>query len=109
MQRQIRRNLMFGAFALFVALPVQDRPQATCNRCPATYIANEELQAYSKRVPPDILVSDQQVRALDVGKTNVDVGIVYRGKLSGGSPSVAEHDFISEVYHIIDGSGTLVT
>jgi mannose-6-phosphate isomerase-like protein (cupin superfamily) len=35
--------------------------------------------------------------------------MVYRGKLDGPRPdSVAEHDLVSEVYHIIDGSGTLV-
>jgi mannose-6-phosphate isomerase-like protein (cupin superfamily) len=35
--------------------------------------------------------------------------MVYRGKLDAPNPdSVAEHDQISEVYHIISGSGTLV-
>jgi hypothetical protein len=34
---------------------------------------------------------------------------VYRGKLDIPAPnSVAEHDLVSEVYHVIDGSGTLV-
>ena len=48
------------------------------------------------------------MRATDIGKAHVDVGVVYRGKLAGKSP-VAEHDLVSEVYHVIDGSGTLVT
>ena len=53
---------------------------------------------------------DQQIRAVDVGKSNVDVGVVYRGKLTSPAPdSVAEHDQVSEVYHIIDGAATLVT
>ena len=103
------RNLMLGVFAVFMAIPAQDRPQPTCNRCSASYIPNDELQAYLKRVPAETGVSDQQVRAVDSGKTNVAIGIVYRGKLSGGSPNVAEHDFISEVYHVIDGSATIVT
>jgi len=35
--------------------------------------------------------------------------MVYRGKLDAPAPdSVAEHDLVSEVYHIIDGSATLV-
>jgi hypothetical protein len=35
--------------------------------------------------------------------------MVYRGKLDApGKESVAEHDLVSEVYHIVDGSGTLV-
>jgi mannose-6-phosphate isomerase-like protein (cupin superfamily) len=35
--------------------------------------------------------------------------MVHRGKLDAPAPnSVAEHDLVSEVYHIIDGSATLV-
>jgi mannose-6-phosphate isomerase-like protein (cupin superfamily) len=71
-----------------------------------TYIKSDEIQAYLKRAPADA-VSDQQVRAVDVGKSNVDIGVVYRGKQTAGG-AVAEHDLVSEVYHIIDGSATLV-
>lgn len=90
------------------ALYAQDaRP--TCNQCPGTYVPNEELQAYVKRAIANHLV-DQQVRAVDIGKSNVDIGVVYRGKLAApAADSVAEHDQVSEVYHIIDGSATLVT
>jgi hypothetical protein len=56
------------------------------------------------------LQQSQQIRSVDIGKSQVGIGVVYRGKLSGPVPdSVAEHDLISEVYHIIDGSATLVT
>jgi mannose-6-phosphate isomerase-like protein (cupin superfamily) len=82
-------------------------PKPTCNKCSATYIPNEEMQAYLTRATV-ASVSDQQVRALDFGKGHVDIGVVYRGKVTGDAP-VAEHDRVSEVYHIIDGSGTLVT
>ena len=90
------------------ALAAQDaRP--TCNKCPATYIPNGEVQQYLKRAIADKLI-DQQIRAVDAGKTNVDVGLVYRGKLDSPAPnSVAEHDQVSEVYHVIDGAATLVT
>ena len=50
------------------------------------------------------MIADQQVRAVNVGKSNVDIGVVYRGKLTGNSPG-AEHDQVSEVYHVIDGGG----
>jgi mannose-6-phosphate isomerase-like protein (cupin superfamily) len=79
----------------------------SCNRCSGTYISRNELEAYLQRAKGEA-VSDQQVRAVDIGRSNVDIGVVYRGKLSGNSP-VAEHDLVSEVYHIIDGSATLVT
>ena len=87
------------------ALPAQDtRP--SCNKCSGTYITSDEIQAYLKRSPRDAVVTDQQVRAVDVGKSNVDVGVVYRNSAASGA--VAEHDLVSEVYHVIDGSATLV-
>jgi mannose-6-phosphate isomerase-like protein (cupin superfamily) len=57
-------------------------------------------------------VADQQVRAVDVGRSNVDVGVVYRGKLAASDSAkspVAEHDLVSEIYHVMDGEATLVT
>jgi mannose-6-phosphate isomerase-like protein (cupin superfamily) len=78
----------------------------SCNKCSGTYINSSEIQAYIKRSPPDA-VADQQVRAVDVGKSHVDIGVVYRGKQTAGG-AVAEHDLVSEVYHVIDGSATLV-
>jgi mannose-6-phosphate isomerase-like protein (cupin superfamily) len=87
------------------ALAGQDT-HPSCNKCSGTYIASGEIQAYLKRAPADAVVTDQQVRAVDVGKTNVDIGVVYRNKTAGGA--VAEHDLVSEVYHVIDGSATLV-
>jgi len=83
-------------------------PQPTCNMCPGVYIPAEELQAYTKKAMEEKLV-DQQVRSIDIGKANVAIGVEYRTKLDKPGPnSVAEHDQVSEVYHIIDGSATLV-
>jgi mannose-6-phosphate isomerase-like protein (cupin superfamily) len=91
------------------AVYAQNVPTATCQGCPATYISNEELQAYLKRALARNQI-DQQVRSVDIGKSGVAVGMVHRGKLDGPQPnSVAEHDHVSEVYHIISGAATLVT
>jgi mannose-6-phosphate isomerase-like protein (cupin superfamily) len=105
----MKRFMTCAAAVVFALFAQETKPN--CNHCSATYISTDELQAYLKRAPARIVandVSDQQVRALDIGKVNVDIGIVYRRALSGGSP-VAEHDLVSEVYHVIDGSATLVT
>jgi mannose-6-phosphate isomerase-like protein (cupin superfamily) len=107
---KILSKLITAAIAVGSALCAQDG-KPSCDHCAATYIGNDELQAFLRRAPSRIVandVSDQQVRALDIGKINVDIGIVYRRALSGESP-VAEHDLVSEVYHVIDGSATLVT
>jgi mannose-6-phosphate isomerase-like protein (cupin superfamily) len=106
----VRSTLLVFAMAaspIFTVL-AQD-PQPTCRMCPATYIPESEIQAYVKKAISEKL-TDQQVRDVDIGKSHVAVGVVHRGRLTAPAPeSVAEHDFVSEVYHIIDGSATLVT
>jgi mannose-6-phosphate isomerase-like protein (cupin superfamily) len=94
-----------GAVATF-ALSAQE---PTCHGCPATYIERGELDTYAKRAMDNGL-TDQQVRSVDLGKSQLGLGIVYRGKLDQPpKDAVAEHDFISEVYHVIEGSATLET
>src|ERR1700722_13248325 len=83
-------------------------PQPTCAMCPGTYIPRSELEAYTRKALAENLL-DQQVRDIEIGKAHVGIGMVYRGKLEKPKPdSVAEHDQVSEVYHIVSGSGTLV-
>jgi len=83
-------------------------PQPTCAMCPGYYIPASELQAYTNKAVAEKL-TDQQVRDVEIGKAHVGIGMVHRGKLDGPLPnSVAEHDQVSEVYHIIDGSATLL-
>src|SRR5712691_542349 len=108
------RNFLLGlaaAACVMTAAVIAQRssdPQPTCKMCPGTYIPVSELEAYTKKAIAEKRV-DQQVRAVDIGKSNVAIGMVYRGKLDAPGPaSVAEHDLVSEVYHIISGSGTLV-
>ena len=98
-----------GVMCSLGALMAQVDLQPTCANCPATYIANAEVQAYAQKAIAERL-TDQQMRDVNIGKSHVGVGVVYRGKLSAPAPeSVAEHDLVSEVYHVIEGSATLVT
>jgi mannose-6-phosphate isomerase-like protein (cupin superfamily) len=99
-------GITFSVAALMGQVSTDPRP--TCNMCPGTYIPVDELQAYTKKAIAEKL-TDQQVRDIDIGKAHIGIGMVYRGKLDAPAPeSVAEHDLVSEVYHIIDGSATLV-
>jgi mannose-6-phosphate isomerase-like protein (cupin superfamily) len=94
--------------ASLVVAQIIDNPKPTCTMCPGTYIPLAELQAYTKKAIAEKRI-DQQVRDIDIGKAHIGIGMVYRGKLDAPGPeSVAEHDLVSEVYHIISGSGTLV-
>jgi mannose-6-phosphate isomerase-like protein (cupin superfamily) len=106
------RKLVLGLAAVLCvvvgAVAQQTDPQPTCKMCPGTYIPVSELQAYTSKAIAEKLV-DQQVRDIEIGKAHVGIGMVYRGKLDAPAPdSAAEHDLVSEVYHIIDGAATLV-
>jgi mannose-6-phosphate isomerase-like protein (cupin superfamily) len=100
----------FGVVSLALPLLAQE-PKPTCNHCPATYIPKSELDAYHQRGVESNLI-DQQVRTVDVGKVQVGIGSIYRtGKTltSSSGETVAEHEQISEIYYIIEGSATLLT
>lgn len=87
------------------------QPAPTCTKCPGTYIPKSELDAYTAKAV-QFGITDQQVRSVDIGKSQVGIGMVTRPHLEAGpirAGSVAEHEQISEVYYIIEGSGTLIT
>ncbi len=91
-----------------VGLAAQESgPQPSCKMCPGTYVSNEEIQAYVKRAVANDL-TDQQVRNVDIGKSNVAAAVVHRKPINNPNAVVAEHDLVSEVYHVISGSATLV-
>jgi mannose-6-phosphate isomerase-like protein (cupin superfamily) len=105
--KRILLGLATAAFLVAATMAQQSDPQPTCKMCPGTYIPVTELQAYTKKAIAEKLV-DQQVRDIELGKAHVGIGMVYRGKLDmPAKDSVAEHDLVSEVYHIIEGSATL--
>jgi mannose-6-phosphate isomerase-like protein (cupin superfamily) len=79
------------------------------------YIPKSELDGYNQRAIEHKLV-DQQVRSVDIGKVQVGIGSIYRGKLGQAvglenqvAEAVAEHEQVSEVYYVIEGSATLLT
>jgi mannose-6-phosphate isomerase-like protein (cupin superfamily) len=108
------RNFLLGLVAaacvmtaVVIAQRGNDNPQPTCKMCPGTYIPVTEIQAYTKKAIAEKL-TDQQVRDVELGKVHVGIGVVYRGKLDApAKDSVAEHDLVSEVYHIVEGTATL--
>ena len=111
---QIQRVVVKIAILTFViaVFPLlAQEPKPTCNHCSATYIPKSELDAYTERAIAHKIV-DQQVRSVDIGKSQIGIGMVTRGKLApgaGGAEAVAEHEQISEVYYIIEGTATFLT
>jgi mannose-6-phosphate isomerase-like protein (cupin superfamily) len=111
---QIQRVIVKIALLTFViaVFPLlAQEPKPTCVHCSATYIPKSELDAYTERAIAHKIV-DQQVRSVDIGKSQIGIGMVTRGKLApgaGGAEAVAEHEQISEVYYIIEGTATFLT
>ena len=107
------KTIILAAAALgLLAVPAQaqspnNNPDPSCHMCEGTYIPKEEIQAYLDKAVKERKV-DQQDRDIDIGKVHIALGVERRGKLDKpGAHAVAEHDLVSEVYHVIDGSATL--
>jgi mannose-6-phosphate isomerase-like protein (cupin superfamily) len=115
-QRIILKILALSAvLTVFPALAQNVEPHPTCNHCQAVYVPKSELDGYNQRAIEHKLV-DQQVRSVDVGNVQVGIGSIYRGKLGQAqglenqvAEAVAEHEEVSEVYYVIEGSATLLT
>ena len=107
------RSIVFGVALISVAFLVgrfsaQD-VQPSCVMCPATYVSAEEIREY-EAVSKATGLTDQQIRSLDIGKTNLQVAVVHRGSLPAPRPrSVAEHDLVTETYYVLSGGGTVLT
>jgi mannose-6-phosphate isomerase-like protein (cupin superfamily) len=110
--QSLSTKILIGAGVAVLTLMAQSGgPSPTCRHCSATYIPVSELDAYTAKAIQYQLV-DQQVRSVDIGKVQIGIGMVTRGRLlpdPNRKGTVAEHEQVSEVYHVIDGEGTLLT
>lgn len=82
--------------------------QPTCDNCVASYVSAAEIQRY-QQVSLSSGAIDQQVRSIDIGKSNTQVAYARRGALRERRNRVAEHDLVTEVYIVLSGSGTILT
>jgi hypothetical protein len=101
------KRIVLSALAGLLALPAITFAQ---NGAPPNYafdITKADLDLIRKTPP-----GDRQIRVVDMGKYNMGIGLVYRGKTNDkpGDPiSVLYHDYTPETYIITDGSGVLTT
>jgi mannose-6-phosphate isomerase-like protein (cupin superfamily) len=97
-------------FALyFAATNVTTAQQETSHAksLPATYVSLEDIQANLKAVPNGATNPEPNVRVVDAGGYNVSVGVIHRPETPLGGAAV--HFKVTEIYHVMDGAGTLVT
>ncbi|HWZ33044.1 MAG TPA: hypothetical protein VNX18_17000 [Bryobacteraceae bacterium] len=70
-------------------------------------ITDADVKSVLKNAPPAV---DQQLRVVDMGKYNLAVGIIHRGKTREGAPATGIfHAQETETYIIVSGGGTLIT
>jgi mannose-6-phosphate isomerase-like protein (cupin superfamily) len=100
---------MRTALVLAVALSITGVAFAQAPRGTATDITKAEIDAIIKK-NAGAPVSDQQIRIININNEyNVGVGVVHRAKTEKQSVGGSEHSQITEIYHVISGTGTLVT
>jgi quercetin dioxygenase-like cupin family protein len=89
------------ATSLLAQAPAAKQPRGT-----ATDVTNADIMAAVSKMTT--AVSDVQLRVAGIeGQPNVGVGVVRRAKPAGANS--IEHSQITEVYHFIRGTATLVT
>ena len=96
--------LTFALGIAGAAVAAEHQPRGT-----AADIPNAEIQRIIGKTP-NLPVSDQQIRMLNInGEYNVGVGVVHRAKTKKQSVGGSEHGQITEIYHVISGTGTMLT
>src|SRR4030095_3595287 len=114
--RKVVLNFLAVAFALSITgnfrAQTQNVPAASpdLHRGTAVDINNSKMEALTRKVAAEP-VAGQAIRIVSVnGEYNLAMGIVSRLKTTPKkAPSAIEHSHITEIYHVISGSGTLVT
>jgi mannose-6-phosphate isomerase-like protein (cupin superfamily) len=102
------QRIFLGAVGiLFLVSHTITSSQASLPPKVATDITAAEVQAVLNAPTGG---GDRQMKVVDIGKYNVSVGVLRRGKTTPGAPVGAiNHEHVTEVYYVISGTGTLVT
>ena len=90
---------MTTLFVLLLALAAEQTPM------PASIISKEDHEAVLKKQIADKVV-DQPIKATDILGGRTAVAMLHRAK---PETSALIHDYVTETYYILSGSGTFVT
>ena len=103
-------GLLAFLFALSAATPDVATAQGAASATkplPATYVSAADIQANLSAAPNSATNPQPNIRVVDAGGYNVAVGVIHRQQTPPGVAAV--HSKVSEIYHVTDGAGTLVT
>ena len=103
-----------SVLVLFVVILMADSKLATAQQVipatstlPATYVGASDIQANLNGAPNAATNPQPNVRVVDAGGYNIAVGVIHRPQTPLGG--VAVHFKVTEIYHVMEGAGTLVT
>lgn len=100
-------SLRFAALLLAAAPTVAFAQQPQQAPLPATDVTGAALSAFIDAMPKNA-ITDASIKVADVGGYHVGIFGVFRPKSMPGD-AIAHETRTSEVYYILEGSGTLVT
>ena len=102
-------GLLASLLALSWASPKVAGQQAlpATSSLPATYVSAADIQANLNGAPNSAVNPQPNIRVVDAGGYNLAVGVIHRPETPPGVAAV--HFKVSEIYHVMDGAGTLVT
>src|SRR4030088_2486626 len=103
-------GLLAFLFALSAAAPEVATAQKAAARArprTATYVSATDIQANPNGTPNAATNPQPNVRVVDAGGYNIAVGVIHRPQTPLGG--VAVHFKVTEIYHVMEGAGTLVT
>jgi mannose-6-phosphate isomerase-like protein (cupin superfamily) len=107
---KVMLSLLAFLFAIFAALPevaAAQQAASPANSLPATYVSAADIQANLSAAPNSATNPLPNIRVVDAGGYNVAVGVIHRSQTPAGVAAV--HFKVTEIYHVTDGAGTLVT
>ena len=102
--KRTARIAIAGLGLCVAAAPQSGEPPKTA---PATHVTKEQIQEFIAKLPRG-RISDNPIRAIDVGGYRVGVFAVFRPKDS--AQEAIYHDTnMTEILYILEGSATLIT
>jgi mannose-6-phosphate isomerase-like protein (cupin superfamily) len=103
------RHCLSSGFALLFAAGLLNAQAQHSPRGTATDVSSDQIQATLNKTA-SAPVSDQAIRVVSINdEYNVGVGVVHRAKTGPNAGGAIEHSQITEIYHVMQGNGTLVT
>jgi mannose-6-phosphate isomerase-like protein (cupin superfamily) len=106
----VRSLACFGSLLLFALnVAMAQAPPTNASRH-ATLVSASEITAAVQR-GDTTAVADAVLRVLPIeGEYNIGISVVRRSRVNGRTPPDAiVHEAVTEVYHIVEGRGVLVT